>query len=74
MFMKQAAMLFALFAMLAFSSAQAGDCNWMKKSTKINYANKVEKTERQVADKAPVVDLEEGKEVATVVTPATGTN
>ena len=71
MFMKKAAVLFALVTVFAFSSAQA--CDWMKRSTKINYA-KVEKTEDKVAEKAPVVDLEDGKEVVTVTTPATGTN
>jgi hypothetical protein len=72
--MKQAAVLFALVAVFAFSSAQA--CDWMKRSTKINYAEveKTETTENKVADKAPAVELEDGKEVVTVVTPATGTN
>lgn len=70
--MKQAAMLFALIAVFAFSSAQA--CDWMKKSTKINYANKVEKTENTVADTAPEVPLEETTEIVTTVTPDIGAN
>jgi len=72
--MKQAALLSALLAVFSFSSAQA--CDWMKNSTRVNYANKVENTEQQqVAEQAPVVELEKGKEVVSVTaTPASVAN
>lgn len=72
--MKRVALISALLAGFSFSSAYA-QCDWMKNSTRVNYANKVETTERQVAEQAPVVELEKGKEVVSVTTtPASGTN
>lgn len=70
--MTKAAMLIALLAVFAFSSAQA--CDWMKNSTRVNYANKVEQTAQPVADKAPVVKLDDGKAVVTITEPTSGTN